>query len=297
MLAEVGDRRVASAATGAGLWRRRQRGFPAAGVGATTVSDRQEHHAVRPSQVVVIASPRAPVVARPRPACVHHAGRSRNRPDRAGAEARSAARQCRRRRGRASGCRRGGARPAPCRRTAASATVPQRVWNGCSYSVVAKTSVRPKTSPVMMPSLRSGMRAQQGAAALRRTGRRPHRQRRHVRGVGMGATIAHHVAKGLRVGLCDLTRGEMGSNGTPAEREQEAEAARVVLGAEWRVNLGLPDRHLRDVAEQVRPDRRAHPRLPSVGDRPAALGQSAPRPHRGVCAGDLGRVQQRPATV
>ena len=71
--------------------------------------------------------------------------------------------------------------------------------------------------------------------------------------IGMGATIAHHVARGLRVGLCDLTRGEMGSNGTPGEREREAEAAREVLGADWRVNLGLPDRHLRDVAEQVRP--------------------------------------------
>ena len=69
----------------------------------------------------------------------------------------------------------------------------------------------------------------------------------------MGATIAHHVARGLRVGLCDLTRGEMGSNGTPDEREQEAEAARVVLGADWRVNLVLPDRHLSDVPEQARP--------------------------------------------
>ena len=71
--------------------------------------------------------------------------------------------------------------------------------------------------------------------------------------IGMGATIAHHVARGLRVGLCDLTRGEMGSNGTPEQRAREAEAARVVLGADWRVNLGLPDRHLRDVAEQVQP--------------------------------------------
>ena len=62
--------------------------------------------------------------------------------------------------------------------------------------------------------------------------------------IGMGATIAHHVARGLVVGLCDLTRGEMGSNGTPEEREREAEAARVVLGADWRVNLGLPDRQL-----------------------------------------------------
>jgi bacillithiol biosynthesis deacetylase BshB1 len=71
--------------------------------------------------------------------------------------------------------------------------------------------------------------------------------------IGMGATIAHHAARGLTVGLCDLTRGEMGSNGTPDERTAEAEAAREVLGASWRVNLGLPDRHLRDVPEQVVP--------------------------------------------
>lgn len=71
--------------------------------------------------------------------------------------------------------------------------------------------------------------------------------------IGMGATVAHHVANGLSVGLCDLTRGEMATNGTPEERVCEAEEARGVLGAAWRVNLGLPDRHLRDTPEQVRP--------------------------------------------
>jgi N-acetylglucosamine malate deacetylase 1 len=71
--------------------------------------------------------------------------------------------------------------------------------------------------------------------------------------IGMGATVAHHVANGLSVGLCDLTRGEMGTNGTPDERVREAEDARAVLGAAWRVNLGLPDRQLRDAPEQVRP--------------------------------------------
>jgi bacillithiol biosynthesis deacetylase BshB1 len=92
--------------------------------------------------------------------------------------------------------------------------------------------------------------------------------------IGMGATVAHHVARGLTVGLCDLTRGEMGSNGTPAERVREAEAAREVLGAAWRVNLGLPDRHLRDTPEQVRPIveliracRPAAIALPHWGDR------------------------------
>ena len=71
--------------------------------------------------------------------------------------------------------------------------------------------------------------------------------------IGMGATVAHHAARGLTVGLCDLTRGEMGSNGTPDERMAEAEAARRVLGAAWRVNLNLPDRQLRDTPEQVLP--------------------------------------------
>ena len=56
--------------------------------------------------------------------------------------------------------------------------------------------------------------------------------------------MAKHVALGHQVGLCDLTAGEMGSNGTVDERLAEAEAARDVLGAAWRVNLRLPDRAL-----------------------------------------------------
>lgn len=71
--------------------------------------------------------------------------------------------------------------------------------------------------------------------------------------IGMGGTIARHVAHHLSVGLCDLTRGEMGSNGSPEERVGEGDAACAVLGAAWRVNLGLPDRQLRDVPDQVRP--------------------------------------------
>jgi len=62
--------------------------------------------------------------------------------------------------------------------------------------------------------------------------------------IGLGGTIAQHAARGLRVGLCDLTAGEMGSNGTVEERLAEAEAARVVLGAAWRENLRWPDREI-----------------------------------------------------
>jgi bacillithiol biosynthesis deacetylase BshB1 len=62
--------------------------------------------------------------------------------------------------------------------------------------------------------------------------------------IGLGGTIARHVALGLTVGLCDLTAGEMGSNGTVDERLAESEAARQVLGAVWRENLRWPDRRI-----------------------------------------------------
>ena len=62
--------------------------------------------------------------------------------------------------------------------------------------------------------------------------------------IGAGRHVARHAALGLRVGLCDLTAGEMGSNGTVEERLAEAEAAREVLGAAWRENLRWPDRRI-----------------------------------------------------
>jgi len=83
--------------------------------------------------------------------------------------------------------------------------------------------------------------------------------------IGLGATLAKHAALGHRVGLCDLTRGEMGSNGTPEQRLAEAEEARGVLGAAWRENLGWPDRaigsHADHVKSAVRLIRRTRPRV------------------------------------
>jgi bacillithiol biosynthesis deacetylase BshB1 len=70
--------------------------------------------------------------------------------------------------------------------------------------------------------------------------------------IGLGGTIARHAAAGDAVGLCDLTAGEMGSNGTVEERLAEAEEARKVLGAAWRVNLRLPDRRIGGDPEHIR---------------------------------------------
>jgi len=62
--------------------------------------------------------------------------------------------------------------------------------------------------------------------------------------IGMGGTIALHVSMGLSVGLCDLTAGEMGSNGTPEVRREEAAAAARTLGAVFRENLAWRDRRI-----------------------------------------------------
>jgi N-acetylglucosamine malate deacetylase 1 len=70
--------------------------------------------------------------------------------------------------------------------------------------------------------------------------------------IGAGGTIARATAAGQRVGLCDLTAGEMGSNGSVEERLAEAEAARDVLGATWRVNLRWRDRGIGKDPEHVR---------------------------------------------
>ncbi|MDR6549502.1 bacillithiol biosynthesis deacetylase BshB1 [Paenibacillus qinlingensis] len=62
--------------------------------------------------------------------------------------------------------------------------------------------------------------------------------------IGMGATIAKHTERGLRVGLCELTYAEMSSNGTVETRLEEAAEAAKILGVAVRTNLGLPDRGL-----------------------------------------------------
>jgi bacillithiol biosynthesis deacetylase BshB1 len=57
----------------------------------------------------------------------------------------------------------------------------------------------------------------------------------------VGGTIAKLVARGRSVGIIDMTRGEMGTRGTPQTREAEAAAAAKVLGVATRVNLDLGD--------------------------------------------------------
>ena len=81
----------------------------------------------------------------------------------------------------------------------------------------------------------------------------------------MGGTLALEARRGRRVALVDLTRGESGSRGTPAQREAESAAAARILGAAHRESLGLPDGGLSPVTEQkdklVEALRRLRPRV------------------------------------
>lgn len=54
-------------------------------------------------------------------------------------------------------------------------------------------------------------------------------------------TLIKHVQMGQQVGIIDLTRGELGTRGTPELRLQEARAAADIMGISVRENLGMAD--------------------------------------------------------
>ena len=54
-------------------------------------------------------------------------------------------------------------------------------------------------------------------------------------------TLLRHISMGHAVGIVDLTQGELGTRGNAELRMEEAENARILMGAKVRYNLGLPD--------------------------------------------------------
>ena len=59
--------------------------------------------------------------------------------------------------------------------------------------------------------------------------------------LGCGATIAKEIANGKKVGIIDLTRGELGTRGTAETREKEADNAAKILGVAFRNNMEFAD--------------------------------------------------------
>lgn len=70
--------------------------------------------------------------------------------------------------------------------------------------------------------------------------------------LGCGGTLLAHISNGKKVGIIDLTRGELGTRGTPQIRQKEAEKAAEILGVNIRENLGFADGFIvNDKAHQI----------------------------------------------
>lgn len=72
-------------------------------------------------------------------------------------------------------------------------------------------------------------------------------------------TLLRHAAEGYTFGLLDLSRGELGTRGTPEIRAAEAEASARLLGAAFRRTLNVPDglfiyqpEHIVDIVRVIR---------------------------------------------
>ena len=67
--------------------------------------------------------------------------------------------------------------------------------------------------------------------------------------LGCAGTILATLQSGKTVGILDLTKGELGTRGTPEIRKQEADAAAAILGVSVRDNAGIPDGFFQNTRE------------------------------------------------
>lgn len=77
--------------------------------------------------------------------------------------------------------------------------------------------------------------------------------------LGCSGTIAKHIAAGKKVGVLDLTRGELGTRGSAELRTEEASASAKILGLSFRTQLQFKDgffkndeAHQLQIIEQIR---------------------------------------------
>ena len=95
-------------------------------------------------------------------------------------------------------------------------------------------------------------------------------------------TLLRHIQAGKKVGVVDLTQGELGSRGSVALRKEEAAKASAILGIHYRHNLGMRDgfftideAHQRLIIEQIRLCRPEIVLANAVSDRHIDHGRAA----------------------
>ena len=113
-------------------------------------------------------------------------------------------------------------------------------------------------------------------------------------------TLLAHVDRGATLGLCDLTRGELGTRGSAELRDEEAAASARLMGARFRENLRMADGgFVNDRAHQLRiieVVRWCRPRLVlanALSDRHPDHGRAAKLIHDACFYAGLRRIETR----
>lgn len=127
--------------------------------------------------------------------------------------------------------------------------------------------------------------------------------------VTCGGLLMRMADLGYRTGVLDLTRGEMGTRGSPETRHEEASIAATIMGLAARVNAALPDGRLvlndasrEAVASHIRQLRPALVVLPSGGQRHPDHNAAGEIGYAGIFAAGLARfpvegVAHRPEKI
>lgn len=118
--------------------------------------------------------------------------------------------------------------------------------------------------------------------------------------LGCGGTIAKHIALGHKVGIVDLTRGELGTRGTPETREREAAESARILSVSVRENLNLKDGFFQNDPQSqltvIREIRKYQPKIilaNAVSDRHIDHGKGASLAHDATFLSGLVKIETR----
>lgn len=111
-------------------------------------------------------------------------------------------------------------------------------------------------------------------------------------------TLIKHIQQGYKVGVVDLTQGELGTRGTPAIREEEAQKAADIMGLTIRENLGLRDGffeiHEEDLLKVVHAIRKYQPTIVlanAVSDRHPDHGRGGDLVSRAAFLAGLAKIE------
>lgn len=116
--------------------------------------------------------------------------------------------------------------------------------------------------------------------------------------LGCGGTIVSEVKKGRKVGIADLTRGELGTRGSAELREKEAADAATILGVSVRENLGFADgffendkHHNLELIKVIRKYRPEIVLTNALHDRHSDHGKGAELSYRACFLSGLAKIQ------